>query len=870
MKKISETLAWLGTSYIPSIFSGVVAGAWLIALLVTGNTPGEIFTFSKPLPNLSSANIEVLTASPNPIVVCNASGLGDTTLTWVAEVGSQYEIRKSSPTGELTLATSSSGSRTVTSVPPNTTFFLNKATIVLKYVWRFSRTGGMYREKISQTIWDTVGRVTVLHTQQGCSSAKLSVGVSPATVTVGGSYTLTASSAGAGKQTVPYEGLLDYTERYCPFSSPLSCTTTSGKWGSYKLVSGKVSVNLPTTTAPGVYNFKFRPQGSAGEWSNEIALQVNPTIPVDLPTTNNIDINTIHSITYWDSLGNPSRDSSKWLGCSDTYTAELEAQVVKMRDVGFNAVWMIPWWKCFSNSDVYPNLKLLPEAMSRLRATLDMLKRNNMKAVLSLAYNGALADSARAKWVPSCDILRYRSAEGDPIGYWTIKDFYTQFLTDIQSYSNDVVILYHTEGYICNDRPWDTVSASEAQLVRDTVGRLPWDLPQELRRKFIIGYHDYLQNISENGAGTVTVTTATMPKSATGQIPYDFRSTGYYEPVSFTGGHYTLSDQEGFNQKLRNYYGQNMKTFYGEFGVGLCSYANNTALAASKLHDMLQYLVKDRHYGVNVWEWIGFECSQVPDSDFKLLDGDGNKLPTYNAVKEVYNPTAKATLTIANELLSLKAGNSLQLVAQYDEDGSGPSSPTPVRAAWTTTNNNVVSVDSTGLLQSVGPGEASISATYQGVTASKPVTVVDEASMLCNRAPQTFVDATATKSLANNPSRLAIDNNTSTFWNSGDNAPQSIKFDLGSSQDIGKICLRVAQYPEGVSTHEFYIPSPDGLGEIKIGTLQKSLSTTGWEILEVPAAYKNFRYLKISSVESPSWIAWAEVKAIALTTTSGQ
>jgi hypothetical protein len=568
MKKISETLAWLGTSYIPSIFSGVVAGAWLIALLVTGNTPGEIFTFSKPLPNLSSANIEVLTASPNPIVVCNASGLGDTTLTWVAEVGSQYEIRKSSPTGELTLATSSSGSRTVTSVPPNTTFFLNKATIVLKYVWRFSRTGGMYREKISQTIWDTVGRVTVLHTQQGCSSAKLSVGVSPATVTVGGSYTLTASSAGAGKQTVPYEGLLDYTERYCPFSSPLSCTTTSGKWGSYKLVSGKVSVNLPTTTAPGVYNFKFRPQGSAGEWSNEIALQVNPTIPVDLPTTNNIDINTIHSITYWDSLGNPSRNSSKWLGCSDTYTAELEAQVVKMRDVGFNAVWMIPWWKCFSNSDVYPNLKLLPEAMSRLRATLDMLKRNNMKAVLSLAYNGALADSARAKWVPSCDILRYRSAEGDPIGYWTIKDFYTQFLTDIQSYSNDVVILYHTEGYICNDRPWDTVSVSEAQLVRDTVGRLPWDLPQELRRKFIIGYHDYLQNISENGAGTVTVTTATMPKSATGQIPYDFRSTGYYEPVSFTGGHYTLSDQEGFNQKLRNYYGQNMKTFYGEFGVG--------------------------------------------------------------------------------------------------------------------------------------------------------------------------------------------------------------------------------------------------------------------------------------------------------------
>ncbi len=173
--------------------------------------------------------------------------------------------------------------------------------------------------------------------------------------------------------------------------------------------------------------------------------------------------------------------------------------------------------------------------------------------------------------------------------------------------------------------------------------------------------------------------------------------------------------------------------------------------------------------------------------------------------------------------------------------------------------NHIVKVE---YYDATGPAVAKFSWAKPGIP---PVGADDPNQLLCERAPQIFTDATATKSLTTNPPKLAIDNNTSTFWNSGDYAPQGIKFDLGSNKNIAKLCLRVAQQPEGLSKHEFYIPKVDGMGEVKIGTLEKALSTSKWEIFEVPAVYVNFRSLKITSIASPSWIAWTEVKAIEVT-----
>jgi glucose/arabinose dehydrogenase len=67
----------------------------------------------------------VLKASPNPIPVCDGSGLGSTTLSYVARGTASVEIRRGSPSGPLVFAGGATGSVvTGKTVSDNTTFYL--------------------------------------------------------------------------------------------------------------------------------------------------------------------------------------------------------------------------------------------------------------------------------------------------------------------------------------------------------------------------------------------------------------------------------------------------------------------------------------------------------------------------------------------------------------------------------------------------------------------------------------------------------------------------------------------------------------------------------------------------------------------------
>ena len=67
----------------------------------------------------------VLKASPNPISVCDGTGLGSTTLSYVARGTASVEIRRGSPSGPLVFAGGATGSVvTAKTVSDNTTFYL--------------------------------------------------------------------------------------------------------------------------------------------------------------------------------------------------------------------------------------------------------------------------------------------------------------------------------------------------------------------------------------------------------------------------------------------------------------------------------------------------------------------------------------------------------------------------------------------------------------------------------------------------------------------------------------------------------------------------------------------------------------------------
>jgi hypothetical protein len=116
---------------------------------------------------------------------------------------------------------------------------------------------------------------------------------------------------------------------------------------------------------------------------------------------------------------------------------------------------------------------------------------------------------------------------------------------------------------------------------------------------------------------------------------------------------------------------------------------------------------------------------------------------------------------------------------------------------------------------------------------------------------------TASSSATTDPPSRVIDGDLSTTWNAGGFAPRWIQLDLGQQYAISKVRLNVAQTPAGHTTHQVYGGStPNNLS--LIGTLDGMTQDGQW--LELVSSANNIRYLRISTVASPSWVSWSEIQ----------
>ena len=95
-----------------------------------------------------------ISASPNPIVVCDGSGQGTTKLTWSASGATSLEVHIGSPTGTLFAQSGFSGSKTTDNTVTNgTVFYLQDVS------------GGL-----PLTAANTLATVTVTVTSSGCTT----------------------------------------------------------------------------------------------------------------------------------------------------------------------------------------------------------------------------------------------------------------------------------------------------------------------------------------------------------------------------------------------------------------------------------------------------------------------------------------------------------------------------------------------------------------------------------------------------------------------------------------------------------------------------------------------------------------------------
>jgi len=118
----------------------------------------------------------------------------------------------------------------------------------------------------------------------------------------------------------------------------------------------------------------------------------------------------------------------------------------------------------------------------------------------------------------------------------------------------------------------------------------------------------------------------------------------------------------------------------------------------------------------------------------------------------------------------------------------------------------------------------------------------------------------ATASATYNSSTANVyDGNYSTGWSSGGYAPQWILLDLGRSCSLSKLRLLVDQTPSGTTRHRVYGGPSSG----SLALLYEFYGYTSkgqWLEWTPQTPISNVRYIKVETVQSPSWVAWFEIE----------
>ena len=108
------------------------------------------------------------------------------------------------------------------------------------------------------------------------------------------------------------------------------------------------------------------------------------------------------------------------------------------------------------------------------------------------------------------------------------------------------------------------------------------------------------------------------------------------------------------------------------------------------------------------------------------------------------------------------------------------------------------------------------------------------------------------------PPQNAVDESAGTQWGSGSHPPQWIEIDLEGTFRVTEVRLLVAQYPDGATVHRVYLR--------RAGALELAHEFSGdtrageWLVFTPTAPLDGVQAVRVQTVSSPSWVAWAEVE----------
>ncbi|MDH5507453.1 MAG: amidohydrolase family protein [Anaerolineae bacterium] len=124
---------------------------------------------------------------------------------------------------------------------------------------------------------------------------------------------------------------------------------------------------------------------------------------------------------------------------------------------------------------------------------------------------------------------------------------------------------------------------------------------------------------------------------------------------------------------------------------------------------------------------------------------------------------------------------------------------------------------------------------------------------------------TASTALPDFPAKMAVDGITgkgeANWWSAGNFSPQWIEIDLGAPASIQEIRLLTSQSPTGKTTHQIWGRGPNTAPK-QLHSFHAATGDHEWLRYSPAEPWDGIQYIKIETVESPSWVAWREIEII--------
>jgi hypothetical protein len=106
------------------------------------------------------------------------------------------------------------------------------------------------------------------------------------------------------------------------------------------------------------------------------------------------------------------------------------------------------------------------------------------------------------------------------------------------------------------------------------------------------------------------------------------------------------------------------------------------------------------------------------------------------------------------------------------------------------------------------------------------------------------------------------------WWGAGDFAPQWVEFDLGVTATIERVELVISQSPSGETVHQILGRGGPDEEWRHLETISGGTSNGQTLTVESDRAWRAIRFLRVETLESPSWVAWGEVEIWGLPSTT--